>query len=76
MLKSYVQQRIEAQHEGKEFREVLIEVLTKHKGTGTLLVAHVCLEMKVSATTLHNWCRDLGIDLAQYRNEVPTGVPE
>ena len=76
MLKSFPVQRIEAQNEGRDIKDLLIECLEGHRGTGKVLTSYIAIHFRVSEGTIRNWCRDLEIDLAQYRNEVPTGVPE
>ena len=67
MLKSYSQQRIEEQNDGREFKDVLIEALKSHQGTGAELLYYMAIHFYVSDGTIRNWCRDLGIDLADYR---------
>ena len=67
MLKSYRQQRIEAKNDGREFRDIFLHRLEQSKGTGTALVPLIALHFQVSTNTVYNWCRDLEIDLNDYR---------
>ena len=67
MLKSYNQQRIEAQNNGREIKDLFIEALENNRGTGPELVYHMAIRFHVTDGTIRNWCRDLQINLADYR---------
>lgn len=71
MLKSYVQQQIEDKYEGKEIKVVLEELLEKHRGKRNISVV-IAAELGRSDRTINNWCRDLGIDLNDYRTPTVT----
>ena len=50
---------------------VLAHVLEQHKGVKSA-VQRASLELGVSDATLYNWCRDLGIDIDDYKQPVAT----
>ena len=68
-LKSYAQQVLENTH-GKDIREVVQEAFEKHRGQPRMPM-FVGAELGISASTLANWCRDLGIDIDSYRQCEP-----
>lgn len=65
-LKSYTQQALEAQHGNKPTKQILLEALDSRRGEKNL-VQKVALHLGLSDATIYNYCRDLNIDLSQYR---------
>lgn len=65
-LKSYTQQRVEAQHDGKDIKIVLMECLEAHRGLRNLPTV-VAAELGVSDQTIYNWCSQHEINLDDYR---------
>lgn len=65
MLKTDKQLLLEAQR-GKDLKEILIESLQAHRGKKNMILA-VALDVGVSHATIYDWCRDLGIDLNEFK---------
>ena len=66
-MKTDKQTVIELQR-SKPIEQVLQETFERHQGK-KLLVAHVALDLDVTDATVYNWCRDLGIDIDEYRGQ-------
>ena len=65
MAKTLLQEKLEHQH-GKPIEEVLREVLQSNRGKKGLPIL-TAVELGISDGTLYWWCRELGIDIAEYR---------
>ena len=65
MLKSYTQQKLEAQR-GGDIREIVIESLRQHRGLWNMVML-VSVDLEITDTTLYRWCDELGIDMDEYR---------
>ena len=65
MLKSYTQQKLEAQR-GGDIREIVIESLRQHRGLRNMVML-VSVDLEITDTTLYRWCDELGIDIDEYR---------
>ncbi len=76
MLKSYTQQKLEAQR-GGDIREIVIDSLRQHRGLRNMVVL-VSVDLEITDTTLYRWCEDLGIDIDEYRRpaKAAQGVKE
>ena len=59
------QSMLEAQRQ-KSIREIVVEALDANKGRSSA-IQRASLDLGVSDATLYNWCRDLKIDLTDYR---------
>ena len=70
MLKSYPQQELEARW-GKDIREIVPAVLAKHRGKPHLVML-AAIDLGVSDTTVHSWCRQMDINLDDYRGNGST----
>ena len=66
-LKSYAQQGLENRHGGKAVRDIIIAELERLRGK-PFLVADASFALRISGPTLRAWCRDLGIDIEDYRS--------
>ena len=64
MLKSYAQQKLEAQR-GGDIREIVIESLRQHRGLRNMVML-VSVDLEITYTTLYRWCEDFGIDINSY----------
>ena len=69
MLKSYTQQKLEAQR-GGDIRDIVIDSLRQHRGLRNMVML-VSVDLEITDTTLYNWCEDLGIDIDEYRRPAP-----
>lgn len=67
LIKSAVQQELEQRHGGKDVRLIVTEELDRLRGK-PFMVAQAAVALMISGVTLRQWCRDFGIDLADYRN--------
>ncbi len=65
MLKSYTQQKLEAQR-GGDVREIVIDSLRQHRGLRNMVML-VSVDLEIIDTTLYRWCEDLDIDINDYR---------
>ena len=67
MIKSYTQQRLEVQREA-DIREIVMAAFRRaqaHRNMVTL----VAVDLGITAATLYNWCRELGISIDDYRKQ-------
>ena len=67
MLKSYIQQRLEAQR-GGDIREIVIDSLRQHRGLRNMVML-VSVDLEITDTTLYRWCEEFGIDINEYRKQ-------
>ncbi len=66
MLKTFDQQRIEAEHNGKPIKDILVVEFENLKGQ-KLMIPTISVQMKISSPTLRKWCVDLGIEIKDYQ---------
>ncbi len=66
-LKSYAQQDLENRYGGQDIRDIIIAELERLRGE-PFLVARASVALGRSGPTLRAWCKDLGIDIEDYRN--------
>ena len=66
MLKSYEQQRIEAEYGGEHIKDILLAELKARKGM-KLMIPTLAVALKISAPTLRTWCEDMRIDIGDYK---------
>ena len=71
MAKTLLQEKLEHQH-GKSIEEILRGALQSHRGRKGLPIL-IAAELGISDGTLYWWCRELGIDIDEYRR--PAGEP-
>ena len=76
MLKSYTQQKLEAQRDG-DIRDIVTGTLLKYQGCKNMVML-VGVDLGITSTTLYRWCEDLGIDIDEYRRptKAAQGVKE
>ena len=67
MLKSYIQQRLEAQHDS-DIREIVAAAFCRFQGHKNM-VTLVAAELDVTTATLYRWCGHLGIDIDDFRKQ-------
>ena len=65
MLKSYIQQRLEALR-GGDIRDIVIDSLRQHRGLRNMVML-VSVDLEITHTTLYRWCDNFGIDIDDYR---------
>ena len=68
MLKSDRQLLIDAEHDGRDWQDVLRDSLRRHSGRRNL-VALVSADVGITGQTLYKYCRELAINLSEYRQE-------
>ena len=68
MAKSPTQEKLEAQR-NQDIRDVVINALRRHQGRRNMVML-VGVDLEITHVTLYRWCRDLGIDIDEYRREV------
>ena len=66
MRKTSLQALVESQHQ-KPLGEVLIDAFEAHRGEPNMLLL-VAVQLGVSDTTVHSWCRQLQIDVSSFRS--------
>ena len=69
MLKSYTQQKLEAER-GLAIQEVVTNSLCEHQGRRNMVML-VSVDLGITDTTLYRWCEDLGINIDEYRRPAP-----
>ncbi len=65
MLKTFQQQIIERDHDGKDIKIIIVDAFDANKGK-PFLVTRVALDIGINSMTLRNWCAALGIDIDGY----------
>ena len=65
MLKSYTQQKLEAQR-NKDIRDVVVGAFQSYCGQKNIPTL-VAGDLGVTTATLYRWCEELGIDINDYR---------
>ena len=65
MLKSYAQQTLEADR-GKDIEQIVHEAFEEQRGRRNIVVL-VAANLGTSEPTLRAWCRDMGINIDNYR---------
>lgn len=78
VVKSPTQEKLEYQRptvtgEPGQIRQIVIDVLEKYQGRRNWLLL-VAIDLEVTDTTVHNWCKDLGIALDDHRYPAPQPV--
>ena len=73
MQKSDKKLLIESRHEGKDIKDIILESLDKHRGQRNLVVK-VCADIDLSNPAFYSWCRDLDIDINDYKTSAPATV--
>ena len=68
-MRTTVQEILEAQHQ-KGIREIVSDALRLYRGRRNL-VGLAAVDLGVTDATVYNWCRDLGIDIDEYRRVTP-----
>ena len=66
LLKSYKQQRIEAEYNGEHIKDILLAELKARKGMPRMIPT-LAVALKISAPTLRAWCEDMEIDIGDYK---------
>ena len=69
-MRTTVQEILEAQHQ-KGIREIVSDALKLHRGRRNM-VGLAAVDLGVTDATVYNWCRDLGIDIHEYRRPSAT----
>ena len=69
MIKTAVQQFLEDQR-GRDIRDIMIGAFEEHRGLPNMLM-RVAVDLGISDVTLYSWCRQMGIDIEEYRREEP-----
>ena len=69
MQKSPTQEKLEAQRQ-QDIRDIVIASLTRYRGKRNMLML-VAVDLEISDATFYRWCRDLGIDIDDYRHPAP-----
>ena len=64
-MRTTVQEILEAQHQ-KGIREIVSDALRLYGGRRNM-VGLAAVDLGVTDATVYNWCRDLGIDIDEYR---------
>ncbi len=65
MLKTFQQQIIERDHDGKDIKQIIVDAFEANKGQ-PFLVTRVALDIGITSMTLRNWCVALAIDIGGY----------
>ena len=68
MARTLLQEKLELKH-GSPIEEILRSTLEKLRGQKSLSIL-VAVELGISDGTLYWWCRELGIDIDEYRRLV------
>ena len=74
MAKTLLQEKLEHQH-GKSIEEILRGTLQSHRGQKGMPML-TAAELGISDGTLYWWCRELGIDIDDYRRQAREDIPE
>ena len=67
MIKTPSQQRLEAKRD-EDIRVIVPSTLEKFRGRINIVTLSAA-DLGVSTVTLYNWCRELGIDINEYRRQ-------
>ena len=71
-MKTDKQELLEIRHGGKPWGRILRDTLEEYRGHRNQ-VARVAVALNLSNATVYNWCRDLGIDIDEYRRPTTQG---
>lgn len=66
MNKTPTQEKLEAQRH-KDIKDIVMGALEKYRGQQKHLAALAAIELDISDAALYRWCRDLGINIDDYR---------
>ena len=72
MARTPTQEKLEAQR-GKAIAELLRESLEEHRAQRRM-VTLAALGLGLADATFYQWCRELGIDIDEYRRPASDGV--
>ncbi len=67
MIKTPAQQMLEA-HRGRDIQDIVPGTLEKYRARANLVVL-VAVDLGVSTVTVYNWCRELDINIDDYRRQ-------
>ena len=73
MFKTFAQQALELER-GKVIGEIVVDTLEFHRGQPNI-VTRVAAALGTSEPTIRAWCRDLGINIDDYRRAAPKVAP-
>ena len=63
------QEKLEVQKK-KEIRQIIQDALEKHRGRKNMAQA-AAIDLGITGGTIYQWCRELDIDLEEYRKAAP-----